>query len=114
MLSRLDHPNVMRFFGASLLVPNICIVTEFLAKGKQDTIARVRAYWQLRFLLVLLLAVRSAISCMHHKHTPAQTKKLISSIYLISLRVFFSFFFFLTLVFFLISFVCVCVCRKSG
>lgn len=33
ILSKLNHPNVMKFYGASVVMPNICIVTELLAKG---------------------------------------------------------------------------------
>lgn len=33
ILSKLSHPNVMKFYGASVIMPNICIVTELLPKG---------------------------------------------------------------------------------
>jgi tRNA A-37 threonylcarbamoyl transferase component Bud32 len=36
ILSKLDHPNVMKFYGASVTLPNICIVCELLEKGSFD------------------------------------------------------------------------------
>lgn len=33
ILAKLNHPNIMKFYGASVVMPNICIVTELLVKG---------------------------------------------------------------------------------
>ncbi len=37
-ISKLDHPNIMKFWGASVIMPNICIVTELLEHGAAESL----------------------------------------------------------------------------
>jgi len=36
ILSKMNHANVMKFYGATLILPNVCIVTELLSNGSLD------------------------------------------------------------------------------
>ncbi len=62
VLSRLDHPNIMKFFGASVVLPNICIVSEYLERGK---CARV-----VLFFLFFLFPLSFSLYASHVNATP--------------------------------------------
>ena len=40
LLSEMRHPNIVMFIGACLRPPNLCIVTEYMAKGSLREVLR--------------------------------------------------------------------------
>jgi serine/threonine protein kinase len=66
-LSELHHPNIVLFIGACVKRPNLCIVTEFVARGALKAVLSdntIRLPWDLRIKLL-----RSAAIGLAYLHT---------------------------------------------
>jgi len=71
MLSRLDHPHIVKFLAGSVKPPNFCIVTEFLSPGNLQVVLKQKHEFKLDWDERVQMALDAAQGILYlHSHNP--------------------------------------------
>ncbi|MBA0807983.1 hypothetical protein Gohar_023752, partial [Gossypium harknessii] len=66
IMRKIQHKNVVQFFGACTTPPNLCIVTEFMSGGSiYDLLHKQKSGFKLPLLLKLAIDVSEGMSYLH-------------------------------------------------
>ncbi|XVE87494.1 hypothetical protein DITRI_Ditri18aG0122200 [Diplodiscus trichospermus] len=69
IMRKIRHKNVVQFIGACTRAPNLCIVTEFMAKGSlYDYLHKQRAVFKLPSLLKVAIDVSKGMNYLHQNN----------------------------------------------
>lgn len=87
ILATIRHPNVVNFIGACHTPPNVCLVTEFCARGSLDMLLhKSNTPLDLAKKVEFAMDVARGMSCLHAQRPPVIHRDLKSANLLVSAR----------------------------
>mmetsp|Transcript_2512 Transcript_2512/g.8926 ORF Transcript_2512/g.8926 Transcript_2512/m.8926 type:complete len:872 (+) Transcript_2512:51-2666(+) len=69
VMSQLKHPNVVHFMGAALQAPNLCVLTEFVARGNMREVLK-KCQLSLRKKVEMCIGAAEGVLYLHTRDPP--------------------------------------------